>query len=113
MILYRANENLLYNGKRIPKGAVHPLTKLSDHSISLLLQKERITMYRAPPLDQLPNFLYRARHLGKFGIDATELYGLSVNELNAKTGLDKVLLARWKHDLCIDLGIEENVIKSG
>jgi len=113
MILYRANENLLYGDKRIPKGAIHPLSRLDERSIAILLQKERITMYRAPPLEQLPKFKYRTKRLKKFKLGTIELYGMTVDELYTITGLDKTLLKRWKADLCEDLGIKENVIGSG
>lgn len=111
MILYRALENLLYQGKRIPKDAVHALDKLDERSIALLLEKGRIAMYRAPPLEQLPKFRYRTKRLKKFNIGAIELFGLTVDELNKITGLDKTLLKRWKLDLQDDLGIKETIYK--
>jgi hypothetical protein len=113
MILYRANENLLYGDKRLLQGSIHPLEKLSKDAISILLTKERISMYRAPPLEMLPKFKYRTKRLKRFGIDSIELYGMSVDEIANKTGLNKDLLCRWKAELKDALGIKDAIEKSG
>lgn len=111
MILYRALENLLYNGKRIPKGALHSLEKLDERSISILIDRGRIAMYRAPPLDMLPGFKYRAKRLSRFGLDSTDLFSMSTADIEEKTGLTENLIAKWKRELNEVLGIKENVYK--
>lgn len=114
MNLYRLHENLLYgNNKRIEKGSVHSLEKLGQQVINILLEKGRISMYRAPPLEALPGFKYRAKRLRKFDMDTIDLYSLSVETIAEKTGLREKLIEKWKCELNDALGIKKEVKKGG
>lgn len=107
MILYRALDNLLYQGKRIPQGALHSLDKLDARCISILIEKGRISMYRAPPLAVLPGFKYRAKRLEKFDMDTADLFSLTTKQIAQRTGLRENLIDKWKRELNDVLGIKE------
>lgn len=98
--LYRVLERLECRPP-ILKGHIGTLLKLKELSRQKLEERGRIAIVHAPPLEMLPGWRYRARHLRrKTGVNnAEDLLMADADDLSQRLMLSPSIVRRWQDEI--------------
>ena len=112
-MLYYIRRALQYGSQIIPKGSVHPLDGLRQQNVDILVKKHVISVFKVPPMDQLPGWVLRGKRFAEHEIDIHRFFSLSDDEIATIIGSRSYIVAKWRKELRELLGLDRVEIQRG